>query len=108
MVVSAISGMNTDFIVWGIDLTPYGPVELPSLVSWVKDERVTADTWVFVGKTGAWQKAAEIPELQMFFSKKTSSSGNSALADGSPRGIEARSLRRVKILADMTDEQLER
>ena len=108
--MSAISGMTTDFIVWGIDLVPYGPVELPSLVSWVKDERVTADTWVFVGKTGTWQKAAEVPELQMFFSKaraKAAAAGG-APNETSPRGLDARALRRVKILGEMTDEQLER
>ena len=42
---------STDFIVWGIDQTAYGPVELPMLVSWVRDERVTADTWVYAQKT---------------------------------------------------------
>lgn len=100
---------DAGFTVWGIDQTPYGPVELPTLVSWVRDERVTADTWLFVGKTGAWQKAGEVPELQMFFRKKR---------EGGPTpgaepletitGIDPRALRRVKILAGMTDEQLDR
>ena len=48
---------SADFIVWGVDQTAYGPVELPTLVSWVKDERVMADTWVFVAKNSSWQKA---------------------------------------------------
>src|SRR4029077_6141191 len=58
---------EADFIVWGIDQTPYGPVELPTLVAWVKDERVTADTWIFAGKSSSWQKASDMPELQLFF-----------------------------------------
>jgi len=95
---------ETDFIVWGIDQTAYGPVELPALVGWVKDERVTADTWVYAAKTGSWQKAAEVPELQMFFRAKAG--GATGLT--TPRGIEPRALRRIKILAGMTDEQLER
>ena len=66
-VIGMASVATADFIVWGVDQTPYGPVELPTLVSWIKDERVTADTWLFVGKTGDWQKAAQVPELQMFF-----------------------------------------
>jgi hypothetical protein len=95
----------SDFIVWGVDQTPYGPVELPTLVSWVKDERVTADTWLFVAKNGSWQKASDVPELQMFFRAK------SGAATGAPSvqtvtGIDPRVLRRVKILANMTDEQL--
>jgi len=33
-----------DFIIWGIDDAPYGPVELPVLEEWVKDERVLPET----------------------------------------------------------------
>jgi hypothetical protein len=94
---------TTDFIVWGIDQTAYGPVELPALVSWVKDERVTADTWVYSGKGNSWRKASEIPELQMFFRKKGATSSVETVS-----GIDPRALRRVKILAGMSDEQLQR
>jgi CRP/FNR family cyclic AMP-dependent transcriptional regulator len=98
---------TTDFIVWGIDQTAYGPVELPTLVSWVKDERVMADTWIFAGKTNSWQKAGEIPELQMFFRPKRSNSAPGPAVEA-VNGIDPRALRRVKILAGMNDEQLER
>jgi len=94
---------STDFIVWGIDQTAYGPVELPMLVSWVRDERVTADTWVYAQKTSSWQKASQIPELQMFFRPR----GAGATSVESVSGIDIRALRRVKILASMTDEQLQ-
>ena len=102
------SAASTDFIVWGIDQTAYGPVELPTLVSWVKDERVTADTWVFVGKTNSWHKAPEVPELQMFFRNGKSKSGAGAPAVAAVSGVDPRALRRVKILAGMSDEQLEK
>src|ERR1041384_7529398 len=96
---------DTGFIVWGIDQTPYGPVELPALVSWVKDERVTADTWVFVGKNNSWHKASQIPELQMFFrSRKT----DSTLPEETVNGADPRALRRVKILGGMSEEQLQK
>jgi hypothetical protein len=98
------SSADADFIVWGVDQTAYGPVELPTLVSWVKDERVTADTWVFAGKTAAWQKAAQVPELQMFFRSR----GKEPINVDNPKGLDARALRRVKILGSMSDEQLER
>jgi hypothetical protein len=102
----AASASSVDFIVWGVDQTAYGPVELPALVAWVKDERVTADTWIFVGKDNAWQKAADLPELQMFFrsSKAPAASNGTAV---SPRGIEPRALRRIKILSGLRDDQLE-
>jgi Cyclic nucleotide-binding domain/GYF domain 2 len=105
--MAAIS-TDADFIVWGIDQTAYGPVELPTLVGWVKDERVTADTWVYAAKTGSWQKAAEVPELQMFFRAKAGSASGGGTGLATPRGIDSRALRRIKILAGMTDEQLER
>jgi hypothetical protein len=98
---------QTDFVVWGIDQTAYGPVELPTLVAWVKDERVTADTWIYDAKNSAWQKAADLSELQMFF-RKAKIGAATADAMMSPRGLDPRALRRIKILANMSDEQLER
>ena len=96
--VMALGPANAEFIVWGIDYTPYGPVDLPTLVSWVKDQRVTAETWIFVIKEAAWQKAVKVPALQMFFQPKA------AFASAIPPNV----LRRVKILAGLNDHQLER
>lgn len=104
----AVVATDTGFVVWGIDQTAYGPVELPTLVGWVKDERVTADTWIYASKNGSWQKAAEVPELLMFFHSKNDGASAGTAAMTSPRGIDARALRRVKILGGMTDDQLER
>src|SRR5450759_3545112 len=69
---------ETGFVVWGIDQTAYGPVELPGLVAWVKDERVKADTWIYAAKNGSWQKAADVPELQMFFRAKSGAASEGA------------------------------
>jgi hypothetical protein len=99
---------ETGFTVWGIDQSAYGPVELPTLVSWVRDERVTADTWVFVCKNGTWQKAAEILELQMFFRSKGTRAASAGALPISARGLDSRGLRRIKVLAEMSDEQLMR
>jgi hypothetical protein len=104
----AAIGTETDFVVWGIDKTAYGPVELPTLVAWVKDERVTAETWVYAAKTGSWQKAADIPELQMFFRQRAQGAPGSSADLTSPTGLDPRALRRIKILANLTDDQLDR
>ena len=98
----------TDFTVWGVDQNAYGPVELPTLVAWVQGERVTAETWIYDAKNAAWQKAAQVAELQMFFRSKAGAPSGGARAAQPITDIEARALRRVKILAAMTDEQLER
>src|ERR1035438_10811744 len=58
-----------EFFIWGIDDSPYGPVELPVLIDWISDERVLADTWIFARRDGSWQRAAEIPGLQAYFSQ---------------------------------------
>lgn len=102
------------FKIWAVDNQVYGPVELPTLVGWVKDARVTAETWVFSDRDDAWQKAAKVPELRMFFQKKSASEtplASSTQADATPAepppAIRPGSLRRVKVFADMSDEQLE-
>ena len=97
---------SNDFFIWGVDHAAYGPVELPTLIAWVKDERVLADSWVFVRRDGAWRSAANIPELQMFFRPK-SGGGNSGPARAAET-LKPGVLRRVKILAGLTDAQLDR
>ena len=100
---------NDGYKIWGVDGVVYGPVELPTLVGWVKEERVTALSWVFVERDDAWQKAADIPELFMFFRPKEGGEPpTQVIRDPSVAGLKAGSLRRVKIFADLTDAQLER
>jgi hypothetical protein len=91
------------YFIWGFDQSAYGPVELPTLVSWIKDERVLADTWVFNEREVAWRRAADIAELQMFFTSRKA--GDAVVAPGV---MKAGALRRVKILAGLSDGQLER
>jgi CRP-like cAMP-binding protein len=93
---------TNDFFIWGIDDAPYGPVPLPTLVNWIKDERVLPDTWVFVRKAGSWQRASEISEIKMFFSRST----RTATGDAPRAPITPGSLRRIKILGEMNDAQL--
>ena len=99
---------KTEYVVWGSDQTAYGPVEFPTLVSWVKDERVTADTWIFVGETGEWQRAATVPALQELLTTKTGAPAPGAARMPPAGGLVPAVLRRVHILAGLTDEQLAR
>jgi CRP-like cAMP-binding protein len=98
------------FRIWAVDNVIYGPVELPVLVGWIKEERVMANTWIFAEHQSSWQKACDCPELAMFFK------GTSGVPKPSDTGLSedtamfARrpgTLRRVKLLADFTDQQLE-
>ncbi len=96
------NGMH--YSIWAADNVVYGPVELPTLISWVKDERVTADTWVFDARNDRWRKASNLIELALFFRPKASAA--SATADFSH--ITPGMLRRVKALAELQDDHLQR
>jgi CRP/FNR family transcriptional regulator, cyclic AMP receptor protein len=97
--------LTSSFKIWGLDGLIYGPVELPTLVEWVKDERVNAETWIFHEQTDSWKKATHVRELQMFF--QVDQPAHHATTGSSPEpSIKPGMLRRVKILADMTDQQL--
>ena len=95
---------NIGFQVWGPDKSISAPVELPTLVGWVQAKRIMATTWIFSEKDDRWSKAAEVPELQMFFNHKPASGAASASAAAIPPAA----LRRVKILAGLSDEALAR
>jgi len=127
-----MESQSVQYNIWAADNVVYGPVELPTLAAWVKDERVLANTWIFDGQNDRWRKAAQLPELQSFFQKQsgstsarsadaTTSSPSARSADATTSSPSARSanatnrlkitpgmLRRVKALAEMSDGQLER
>ena len=90
------------YFIWGLDDAPYGPVELPVLIEWIHDDRVFPETWVFIRTNGTWQKASDMPALQEHFGLKNSG----ALQAPSRNGFKPGSLRRIKILANMSDAQL--
>lgn len=90
------------YFIWGIDESSYGPVDLATLVNWIKDERVLPDTWVFSRSEGNWRPARDIPEIKMFFSRVTKTGTN----ETSPAKMTPGALRRIKILAELDDIQL--
>jgi len=104
----ATSASGAEYFVWGTDKTAYGPVDLPTLVSWVEAKRVTAETWIFFGQGGAWAKAAEIRELTALFPQRGNYEAEERCIKAGARSVEPQALRRVRILAGLTDEQKER
>ena len=68
-----------------------------------KDQRVIADTWIFVERDNCWCQACEISELHIFFKTKAAplAGGDAETGDITPGA-----LRRIKALGDMTDEQI--
>jgi hypothetical protein len=89
--------------VWGLDYIAYGPVELPTLVSWIRDERVQPDTWIYREEQGDWVRAREMVEIKTLFKR---GAGGGAPAAKTPSGMTPAALRRIKIFAEMDDRQL--
>ena len=90
------------YFIWGIDESPYGPVPLPVLTEWVRDERVAAGTWVYARNENRWLKAGEMAELKNHFGVEV----NLQPVTSSRKGFTPGSLRRIKILAELNDAQL--
>ncbi len=98
---------GTGYRIWGVDNVVYGPVDMPMLVAWIKEERVTAKTWVYSEQADAWKQAGKMPDFQMFFRP----GGRATTGVSDDTEVFARNpgtLRRVKIFADFSDEQLQR
>src|SRR5437660_12923785 len=90
------------YSIWGVDNVVYGPVDLPMLVNWVQEERVTADSWIYRQDADSWQKAAHLAELKMFFQPRSSANAPApevSAPDGTSLTLKPGALRRVKILA---------
>jgi hypothetical protein len=108
--VAAEISQSVVYSIWAADNVVYGPVELPTLIGWVRDERVLPETWVFEGQNDRWRKAASLPELQLFFRKKSGPGSAHAAGEMSigESEITPGMLRRVKALAELDNEQLTR
>jgi CRP/FNR family transcriptional regulator, cyclic AMP receptor protein len=101
---------DTGYRIWAVDNVIYGPVEMPTLVSWIKDQRVTSDTWIFSDKDAGWQRAGKMPDFQLFFKARAIAALQESTAsnDTAVYAKKPATLRRVKIFAEFSDEQLER
>lgn len=98
---------NVGFFVWGLDKAAYGPVELPTLVAWIKDGRVFPETWLFDERTERWQLAGSFVELQPVFKPRGTGAAQAAPA-AALTTVTPGALRRVKILGSFGEQQLER
>jgi hypothetical protein len=107
-VATASNQTECAYSIWAADNVVYGPVELPTLISWVKDERVLADTWIYDSGNDRWRKAGSLPELQLFFRNGSATAGGDTQFVFDGAGLTAGMLRRVKALAELSDDQLNR
>lgn len=88
---------------WGPDNIAYGPVELPGLIAWIKQGKVTAQSWVFKEDDKLWSRAGDLAELKVLFKTKLPPQ---AAAAADKLGIQPGALRRIKMLAEVEERLL--
>jgi CRP-like cAMP-binding protein len=94
---------TNNYRAWGADNISYGPVELPALVTWIKQGKVRANSWVFKDKDAVWARASDLAELKVLFKSKLPPA---AAAAAEAMGIQPGSLRRIKMLAEVEERLL--
>lgn len=85
------------YYLWGPDHQTEGPAELPAVVNWVRQGRVTAASWLYRDDAQAWRRAADWPELKPVLAPR---------GTVTPAGLTPEQLRRIRIFADLTPAQL--
>lgn len=83
----------------------YGPIDGDTLRSWVTDKRVAADTWVFETTLNRWIPATKVVSLSELFLDEQPAGKPTPVEAGNP-AVRPGQLRRLKVLADMSEEQL--
>jgi len=73
------------------------------LVTWIKQGKVTAQSWVFKEGDVVWARASDLPELKILFKSKLPPQ---AAAAADQLGVQPGALRRIKMLADVEERLL--
>lgn len=95
---------DSKFRVWANEKIVYGPFDLLTLVDWVRQKRVTADTWIFCERRSTWSQAAAMNELKLLFDPTQARPGH--LASALRAGVNPDVMLRIKVLAGFNDAQL--
>ena len=93
--------------IWDRDDVVQSPITLPTLTEWVKQKRITPSTWIYVETGKIWVQAADLPQLNLFFGSHQKARPEVVLR-AREMGVTPEVLRRIKILAQMDEYQLER
>ena len=92
---------HPEYRVWALDDMIYGPVALDALRSWVRDERIHSGSWIFCEHARRWIQAGDLPGLRELFYVPESD-----LTAAASTEIRPSMLRRVRVLSDLSEEQL--
>lgn len=96
---------RTTYRVWASEKSVHGPFDLPAVVDWVRQKRITADTWIYCERRGSWARAAAMNELKLLFDPTHGRPGH--LVKAFKAGVNPDVMLRIKVLAGFNDEQLQ-
>src|ERR1043166_7488159 len=99
---------GSGFKIIGEDNIVYGPVVLPTLVEWMKDQRGSPATWVYNDDEDAWRRARDRAELGPFLQAVASPTPESNPEEPPISGLHPALLRRVKVLSQFSHQELRR
>jgi hypothetical protein len=97
---------GSGFKIIGDDNVVYGPVELPTLVEWIKDQRVTPATWVYNEDEDAWRRARDRTELAPFLQPAPVATHEINPEEPPIAGLQPALLRRVRVLSQFSHQEL--
>src|SRR5437588_11138290 len=90
---------------WASDNQVYGPIDLSTLMEWVKEGRVVASSWVFMEGHNEWRHAKKIEPLSPIFpvGEETVFLQQRAAEGG---GMTPQELRQVPVLSSLSNAAL--
>ena len=103
--MTELSTVQRTYKVWAADDVVYGPIDFPLLSQWVREARVTRQNWIFTEQSESWSRAADLPELGLFFQEADELVEPGTLSDPLIPGVPVGTLQGVEIFKDMTDQQ---
>ena len=90
--------------VWAEDNSAYGPVDLATVVAWIKDQRVFPNTFIQLQSDRRWRQARDVDGLRAHFG---SGDGNETDMIRLDHGPVAGDLRELAVFAGLSDAGLE-
>jgi hypothetical protein len=92
------------FRLWAEDNQIYGPVDTPTLIQWIQDERVFPETFVQSQSDQRWRRAGGVQTLREQFS---AAADTGVTAGGSGLSPSASDLRDLPVFAGLSNEELD-
>lgn len=96
-----MSDVVEQYYIFAEDRQVYGPADNEQLRQWACDGLISLQTWVYQSKGDVWSRAQGVDVLAGLLSMPTPLPAPSS----SVAGLKAGQLRRIRLLAEMSDEQ---